>query len=397
MELEVNSKGYIDNRGQPVKESIFARFKKPIAAAAASMMMASGIGAMAEETTPTVDNPTKIESEVASEVLGKDEMPQLPEDNSNESEVNTTEGEITTKGVGDLLANADNGVVTSGDVGVEVPNNNGGEVQYASNVVNNNEKSAVKTLEGVGTTETERTLEEITIKNAVNYLNAAPATTEGDIGYTDEDIKNKLIILNDENTDGLGLAHTQNIQGIYLGYLENQINNNFFLIIGTQNKKKDRFVTALKIPLIPLCDPACPLKFNITQLKGRNWFAGSVSTSSTKNKEVLSSFLSSMIGSDFILDLYTDKVETADINNVRSYGDSTVNYVTDLQTNYLFSRSLTYELYRSAIGKSKFKDPGLTTWQIKNGADINQVTSSILALNTIDVSTIPVTLGVHFF
>lgn len=384
MESEVNPGGYIDNHGQPVKESFWAKFKRPIAGLAAGVTIVTGAGAMAEKTTPTVDNPTKIEGEVdSSEASVKDEMPQLPEDNSSESTTNTTEGQITAKGgVGDLLGSA-NGTVTSGDVGVEVPKSDGGEVKYASNVTNENGQPVIVPLEGSGSGEVEKKQEQMIIENMVSFLrNESP--------NADENIKDSLLTFYQEETEDIGLINERNVQGRLLGCSRTIDGRNLVLVLGVKDTKKVRFITLVRVPIYDVENPNT-YGFPVSVLDDLSYIGGSASSMDVKSGEFIEGVLRGNFNRNIIVNLYTDKVTNDDIKRAKKVGN--VEYVDEMKKNVSFSKSLAAKVYRNNISL-EFNNPKSKLVMYKNIPDIDD--TLVKSFPSIDVSNIPIILGLTY-
>lgn len=409
----VGQVGLVDDNDKgkaTAKESLWERVQRtikesrPVRVISSAIMalvtyfqLGQGISAMAEEAapvTPTVDNPTKIEVKVdSSETSVKDEMPQLPEDNSSESTTNTTEGQITAKGgVGDLLASA-NGTVTSGDVGVEVPNSNGGEVQYATNVTNENGEPVIVPLEGSGSSEVEKSQIDLIAERSVGYLSGAE-------GYTDEEIMKKLFVLPAEKTSDLGLIHINSIQGVFLGYTETLDGDKIVMFLGVKDRDLERMVVAVDIPIYVVGDKSTPIRFNLNQSPSLEW-GGTRIGGAVKDIDFLKKKLDYIADREkykgnVIVDLYTDKPTDDEVNEYSSYGVSSARYMEEMKKAYLLNRSLDSVVFRNAIKKLEFKNPKSKIRSFSGDVTENFVLSKIKDWNKDSKDITSLTLGLVY-
>ena len=126
-----------------------------------------------------------------------------------------------------------------------------------------------ETTVGLGSIEKEKKPEEIIAENIVSFLKA-------ETPHTDEEIKSELFTgPKPEKIVDLGLiSYGSYIQGRFLGYLKTEDKENLLLFIGLKNRKQDRFVTALRLPLYLYEDKAVPHDFLFYKYGGRDLTRG---------------------------------------------------------------------------------------------------------------------------
>jgi hypothetical protein len=275
-------------------------------------------------------------------------------------------------------------------VGVEVPKSDGGEVQYASNVTNENGEPVIVPLEGTVNTEIEKSAEQIIAENIVGFLNEAP-------GYTDEEIKLGLITLKTEKTDDLGLIHSPYVQGRMLGYTKTITGDNLLIFFGTKDKERERFVTVARIPLYTVCDSLSPIKFRTGVLGSNEWSGGIPSGSAIKDEVILINTLNREINRNVLFGLIA-KEPTA--KEIKKYGtcDSSMTYLNEMKENVFYTRSLNAAVYRNGISKLDYKDPGLNLWKITpESINTDFVENKVnLLLTNNGVVNVPVSIGLFF-
>ncbi len=327
IETEVNSQGYLDNQGQSVRESLLIKWRRPIAAATASVMLATGMGSLAEE------NKT---------------LPQNPE-TSTEAGLN----------------------------GIETPE----EVLQKQGIVT--------IAETLNPTETEKSPEQVIAENIINYLNEAP-------GYTDEEIKSGLITIKSEETEDLGLIHTRNVQGIFLGSLKDSVEDNLFLLLGVKDVNQKRFVTSVRVPLYVLDDTASPFKFTVTNLNSLNLSSGG-SGFQTKDNSTIINRLDDCLGRNLVVNLNTDKITSKEIAKGKNRGANSLRYIEEIKETVYYTRSLNADVFRNSL-ELEYPDPKLKIFRIDTGSDEPLIITSLnsLVFDNISIS-IPVILGMSSF
>jgi len=357
--------------------------RRCLAGGLASVMLATGAGvarkAQAEAPNPIVDDTTKIES--SSDGIETPEDVLKSQGISDVDEVGVEE-QIVAKGVGDLLASADDGTVTNFDAGVEVPKSDGGEVQYGTNVTNESGEAAAKTLEW---REQERTPEQMIAENIMNYLNGAP-------GYTDEEIKKGLIVWSLEKTDDLGLINTRDVQGIFLGYV-NRNDGNLLLFLGTKDVDKNRIVTIVRMPFYGIGDKTAPLKFCLIVNSSRVYVGDTSSHSDmleTKDTEKALLALEKQKNRNMVFSLSVDKVTDEEIQRAASFNSETeMIYAGELKETVYCSRSLDALVYKNGVEKLEYKDPGRKLWLLEDSSSLDNAEAFVGAATVGDISNVP--------
>lgn len=366
IESEVNSQGYIDNKGQPIKESIFVRFRRPIAAAAASIMMASGIGAMAE--------PTSTSSETIGAISSEDSL----------NGVETPEQVLQSKGIGDVLANADNGPVTNVDIGVEVS-------------TDENDQPMIETLSGRSKTEAEKTSEEILIENCVSFLNNESPNTDSDIvnglmTLTSSEEKMAGISVGEDIKD-IGRIYTRNVQGRLLGYLETSDKKNLLIFLGTKDCDGERFVTAVRVPLYVMEDNSTTFRFTINSIPDLLYTRSKGSSAQIKDSNPLIGVLESELNDNIIVNLYTDEITKSDLKDAKKVGTVMLEYANDMKKSVFCARSLDADVFDNGI-KLEYPDPGMGLWSISNAESVD--TRLFKRLTDGSVENVPIILGLTY-
>jgi len=333
LETEVNHKGYIDDQGQSVRESLLVKWRRPIAAATASIMLATGVGALAEEDKT------------------------LPQNSETSTE--------------------------AGLNGIETPE----EVLQKQGIENNETGQVI--AETLNSTETEKSPEQVIAENIINYLNEAP-------GYTDEEIKSGLITIKNEETEDLGLIHTRNIQGIFLGSLEDSVGDNLFLLLGVKDVNQKRFVTSVRIPLYVLNDTASPFKFTVANLNSLSLNNGG-SGFQTKDSSAITDRLDDCLGRNLVVNLNTDKITSREIDKGKNCGANSLRYIEEIKEAVYYTRSLDADVFRNSL-KLEYPDPNLKIFRIDTGSDEPSIITSLNSLVVDNISTrIPVILGMSSY
>lgn len=256
---------------------------------------------------------------------------------------------------------------------------------------------------GISLNEKEKTSEQIIAGNMLSFLSSETPNT-------DEEIKSGLMVsLSEEEIipgsvgaeiiDDLGLIRKRNIQGRMLGYLVTSDSDNLVLFLGVKDTKRERFVTAVRVPLYVVEDSEAPFKFSIDSKNNLVFGNRDGSTyEMTKDRDVLTDVLDNNTNENLMVNLYTDKLTNADLKSAEKYGSSTVKYANEMRDNIYCSRSLDFSVYRNGIDlefdDSEYTNHNVDLWKINDVSAINDNLFKNLVNGGVD--NVPIILGLTY-
>jgi len=258
---------------------------------------------------------------------------------------------------------------------------------------------------GLEMTRKEGTLEQVIVENMLSYLKVISPNTDAEIasGLMVSLSKEEIIpgAVGGEIIVDLGLIRRRNVQGRLLGYLVTSDGDNLVLFLGIKDTNRERFITAVRIPLYVMEDSNTPFKFSIDSKKSLVFGSHDVGATyeRTKERDVLTGVLDNNINRNVVVNLYTDIISKADLNSTKNYGVSTfVRYVNEMIGNIYCSRSLDFSVYRNGIDlefdDSEYTDHKVDIWETNDVSAINDNLFKVLLNGAVD--NVPIILGMAY-
>ena len=264
----------------------------------------------------------------------------------------------------------------------EMPSQKGSVLDQLENSVASGKTEAIV---GLGTVENEKRPEQIVAGEIVGYLNSETPNT-------DEEIKSEVFNVSWKKDFDLGLNVNGDIQGRFLGYLETDDKENLLLFIGLKDRKQNRFVTALRLPLYLYEDKSIPHYFLFDKYWGSD-LAGSHSTIKVKDTDKIIDGLDPLVGENVILvmdETYSDKAKTKKVLDLYSNNLNLKRFMEEKQEAGIgVARSLLFDSFSNGIRLLDYSDPKKKVFKIKDGID-DEITDILLDLASDDKKVVNV-------